>query len=719
MTLAAPCAGGRTAARPGARALDRGLPALAAVTALIEGLPDAVWLVDPADLRVLAANAAAGRLLAVPAASLRGRSMAEMSSTPQDLCFWTEVAAGLSEGIVSETLMTRADGGVLPVMRSVCRVALDDHAPNGGAAPSVYVVALHDCSSERRTQQAHETLLAELQATLESTADGILVTDLAGRIGACNQRFAALWEIDPALLVRRDEAALRDAMLARVAEPQAYAERLTAIEGSTLLQTSDVFTLRSGRVLERVTLPQLSRGRAIGRVYSFRDITDKLAADRRIEQLSHTDALTGLPNRRLLADRVEFALAMAQRDGTPFAVLFVDLDRFKHINDSLGHLFGDQVLADVARRIQGCLRQIDTVARLGGDEFVMLLHQTDGAGAEATAQRVIEALSRPFVQGGLNFTVTCSIGIALCPQDGATMDELLRHADKAMYSAKEGGRAGYRFHQPHKDVDLRSRMRLDHAMRQALADGRFRLHYQPQVCLTSGRVVGAEALLRWRDPELGEMAPADFIPIAEESGFIAAIGDWVLTEAVARAAQWHARGLRIVTAVNVSALQFHKPDFVDRVAAVLRVSGLPPGQLDLELTESILIQDAQEALKRMQALAKLGVLLSIDDFGTGYSSLAYLKRVPIHQLKIDRSFIDGTPDDESDVAIVRAIVDMGRALRLQVIAEGVETEPQRHFLQRAGCNHYQGFLFAPALPAPDFERLASARARRAMRLVSG
>jgi diguanylate cyclase (GGDEF)-like protein len=400
-------------------------------------------------------------------------------------------------------------------------------------------------------------------------------------------------------------------------------------------------------------------------------------------------------------------------------VLFVDLDRFKHINDSLGHLFGDQVLTDVARRIQGCLRQIDTVARLGGDEFVMLLHQTDAAGAEATAQRVIEALSRPFVQGGLSFTVTCSIGIALCPQDGATMDELLRHADKAMYGVKEGGRAGYRFHQPHKDVDLRSRMRLDHAMRQALADGRFRLHYQPQVCLTSGRVVGAEALLRWSDPELGEMAPADFIPIAEESGFIAAIGDWVLTEAVARAAQWHARGLRIVTAVNVSALQFHKPDFVDRVAAVLRVSGLPPGQLDLELTESILIQDAQEALKRMQALAKLGVLLSIDDFGTGYSSLAYLKRVPIHQLKIDRSFIDGTPDDESDVAIVRAIVDMGRALRLQVIAEGVETEPQRHFLQRAGCNHYQGFLFAPALPAPDFERLAGARARRAMRLVSG
>ena len=315
--------------------------------------------------------------------------------------------------------------------------------------------------------------------------------------------------------------------------------------------------------------------------------------------------------------------------------------------------------------------------------------------------------------------MTCSIGIAVYPRDGATMDELLRHADKAMYGVKEAGRAGYRFHQPHKDVDLRSRMRVDHAMRQALAEGRFRLHYQPQVCLASGRVVGAEALLRWTDPELGEMAPSDFIPVAEESGFIVTLGEWVLGEAVARAAQWHARGLRILTAINVSALQFHRPDFVTRVDEALRRYGLPAGQLDLELTESVLVQDAQEALTRMEALARLGVRLSIDDFGTGYSSLAYLKRVPIHQLKIDRSFVDGLPGAERDVAIVRAIIDMGRALRLQVIAEGVETEPQRIFLQRAGCNHFQGFLCAPALDAADFERLALARAPRAMRLVNG
>jgi diguanylate cyclase (GGDEF)-like protein/PAS domain S-box-containing protein len=688
------------------------------LAALIEGLPDAVWLVDASDLRVLVANAAAARLFGVPAEELRGRSMVEMSSTPEDLCFWSEVSAGLCEGIVSDTLVRRSDGVVLPVTRSVCRVA---HGESRGSVEAVYVVALHDRSAQRMAEDHHETLLAELRATLESTADGILVTDLAGHIGAYNQRFAVLWGLDAELLTRRDDDALRDSMLRSVADAARYTERLAAIQQSAMLHASDVFELRSGRVLERVTLPQLSRGQPIGRVFSFRDITDKLAANQRIEQLSHTDALTGLPNRRLLTDRVEFALSMAKRDGSSFALLFLDLDRFKYINDSLGHQFGDRVLVDVAERIKSCLRQVDTVARLGGDEFVMLGHQADAAGAEATARRVIEAMARPFVLDGLSFTVTCSIGIALYPNDGATLNELVRHADKAMYSVKEGGGAGYRFHLPRKDVDLRTRMRVDHAMRQALAAGQFHLHYQPQVDLASSRVVGAEALLRWHDPEMGEMLPAEFIPVAEESGFIVTIGEWVIVEAVRQAAQWHSRGMRLVVAVNVSALQFHRPDFVDSVSRVLRESGLPAKWLELELTESILIQDAQEALTRLEALARLGVRLSIDDFGTGYSSLAYLKRVPIGQLKIDRSFVDGLPGDDSDVAIVRAIIDMGRALHLQVIAEGVETEAQRQFLQRAGCNLYQGFLFSAALDAPGFERLAAsapAAAGRAMRLVS-
>ncbi len=708
----------RTARRHGARARDALRPpptgcGAAAHAALIDALPEAVWLVDADTLRVRAANTAAGRLLGLPAYALHGRGISALCATPEDLCFWSEAALGASERICSDTLVQRADGSLVPVARSVERVA-----PADGTA--FYVVALHDRSAERRAAQESETLLAGLRATLESTADAILVTDLAGRISACNQRFAALWSLDAELLARCDDTGVREWMARNVADPAAYLERLAAIEEAPTLQTSDVFKLRSGRIIERITLPQMSRGQPIGRVYSFRDITAQLEAHQRIEQLSHTDPLTGLPNRRLLADRIEHALAMAQRDGTPFAVLFLDLDRFKHINDSLGHQFGDRVLTEVSERIKSCLRQVDTVARLGGDEFVMVMHQADAAGAEATARRVIEAMARPFAQGGLSFTVTCSIGIALYPNDGETLDELLRHADKAMYSVKEGGRASYRFHQPRKDVDLKSRMRIDHAMRQGLAQGRFRLDYQPQVEYASGRVVGAEALLRWRDPEFGELMPADFIGVAEESGFIVAIGEWVLAEAVRQAAQWRAQGLEIAVAVNVSALQFQKPDFVEGVARTLQDAGLPANGLELELTESILIQDAQEALARLQALAQLGVRLSIDDFGTGYSSLGYLKRFPIGQLKIDRSFIGGLPGDESDAAIVQAIVSMAQALRLQVIAEGVETEAQRRFLQAAGCDLYQGFVFAPALDPQRLLDVANAAlqpAPRGIRLV--
>ena len=682
--------------------------------ALIDALPQAVWLVDAASLRVIAANGAAAALLGCERAALLGNAALTLAATPEDLCFWQEAAEGRHERLASNSFVRRFDGQAVPVARSIEPVQID-----GAAA---FLVAMHDRSAQLRAEHELELAAAELAATLESTADGLLVTDLSGRIRHCNRRFADLWALPEDLLAQRDDARVFDWMRRSVVDPAGYAQRLAAIAEATLLQASDMLELHSGRVLERIVQPQCSRGRPVGRVWSFRDITERIAASQRIETLAHTDALTGLPNRALLAERVERALALAAREGEPFALLQLDLDHFKHINDTLGQAFGDRVLVEIGERLGAGVRQIDSVARLGGDEFVLLVQRSDAAGAEAAARRVMDALQRPFTLDGLNFTVTASVGIALHPADGANLDELLRHADAAMREVKASGRAAWRFHTRRHDAgeaELRTRMTLDHAMRQALARDRFRLHFQPQVAAGSGAIVGAEALIRWSDPELGEVPPGRFIPVAEESGFIVAIGDWVLGEAVSRAAQWHARGLRIVTAVNVSALQFHRPDFVHRVAEVLQRSGLPAGQLDLELTESILVQDAQEALTRMEALARLGVRLSIDDFGTGYSSLAYLKRVPLHQLKIDRSFIDGLPGDESDVAIVRAIVDIGRALRLQVIAEGVETEAQRLFLQRAGCNHYQGFLFAQALDAPDFERLAIARAPRAMRLVNG
>ena len=698
------------------------MSAPAAWQSLVDALPQAVWLVDETSLRLIAANAAAATLLGGDREALIGASAASLAATPEDLCYWDEAAGGAREPLDSQSFVRRFDGRTVPVVRSIRHVPLDGRG--------VFLVALHDCSAQQRSERELELAAAELAATLESTADGILVTDLAGRIRRCNRRFAELWSLPDDLLLERNDEAIADWMRRSVSDPAAYGRRLAEIAEATLLQASDVLQLHGGRVLERIVMPQCSRGRPIGRVYSFRDITERVAASRQIETLSRTDALTGLANRSLLAERVERALALAARDGEPFALLLLDIDHFKHINDTLGHAFGDRVLVEIGERLLAGVRQIDTVARLGGDEFVLLAQRSEAGGAEATARRVMEALQRPFTLDGLNFTVTASIGIALHPADGASLDDLLRHADAAMRVAKGAGRAAWRFHAPGHDAgeaELRQRMQLDHAMRQALARERFQLHYQPQVAVDSGAIVGAEALIRWRDPELGDVSPARFIPVAEESGFIVPIGEWVLREAVAQAARWAAEGRPMRVSVNVSALQFRQPGFVEGVARVLADHGLPGRLLELELTESILIQDVEDTLSRVHALAALGVQLAIDDFGTGYSSLGYLKRLPIARLKIDRSFIVDLPGDASGASIVDAVVNLGRALGLQVIAEGVETEAQRRFLGRCGCHEFQGWLFAPALPAAEFEALLAPQAtprvvplpRRAARMRRG
>ncbi|HJV63244.1 MAG TPA: EAL domain-containing protein, partial [Albitalea sp.] len=643
---------------------SRALAAAPLLAGLIEGMSDAVWLVDAGSLRLVAANRAAGELIGVDASDLVGREVLALCDTPEDRAFWAEAASGGMQHIDSPTWLRRADAAAVPVSRRVSR--LDDDAQ------PLFMVVLRDDSERRRIEQGLHERVAELAATLESCADGLLVTDLAGNIRHFNHAFAALWKLPAPLLRRRDDDALLAFMRRSVADPAAYMHRLAAIENGELREAVDTVVLQCGRVLQRVTFAQRSQGSTIGRVYSFRDITERMDALQRLDTLSHSDALTGLPNRSVLGDRVEFSIALAQREGTSFALQFVNLDRFKHINDTLGREFGDRVLVDVAERLKASLRQVDIVTRLGGDEFVVLVHQADEYGAEVAARRMIEAMQRPFSHGGMSFTLTCSIGIALYPHHGADLDELVRHADAAMHEVKAAGRAAFRFHRSsaHADDEARSRLRLDTSMRQALRCGHFRLHYQPQVDLGSGRVRGAEALIRWHDPELGNVSPGEFIPVAEQSGFIVVIGDWVLRQAVAQAAQWHAQGRGLIVSINVSAVQFHRAGFVERVAQALQQAQLPPPLLELELTESILIQDAQEALVRLQALSQLGVKLAIDDFGTGYSSLGYLKRFPIHRLKIDRSFVRGLPGDASDAGIVHAIVDLARALRLDVVAEG-------------------------------------------------
>jgi len=671
-------------------------------SALLGGMPHAAWVVALDSCRVVAANAAASVLLGRAAGELLGESAHTLAASPEDLLWWE--ARGALGPLHSDTVVAAADGQLRHVSRSIGLL------PAGGTATHALVV-LCDRSAEQRAENAREALLAELQATLEATADGILVTDAGGRMSACNRRFAEIWGLPTELLQRDDDAAVQAWLARSVTDHDAYASRLQALGEAPQAAATDRLTLHTGQIVERVTRPLLRAGRAQGRVWSFRDLTERFAAQARIEALSRHDQLTGLPNRAALVDKVTAATADARREGCAYAFLLIDMDRFRQINDGLGHDVGDRVLQTVAQRIQGCLRGDDLLARLGGDQFVVLVKPADAAAAEATARRILNVVAQPYSMNCEPFTLTCSIGMAMAPAQGSRIDELARHAESAMRTVKSAGRAHFRLHQARMEGDRRHSMQLDHAMRQALVSGRFRLHYQPQVDLRDGRVVGAEALLRWRDPELGDVPPDRFIPVAEDSGFIVAIGDWVLSQAVRQAALWHQRGHTVPIAINVSALQFKQPHFVDRVASVLAVSGVPAPLLELELTESILVHDADEALHRLHALARLGVRLAIDDFGTGYSSLAYLKRFPIGKLKIDRSFIGGLPADDSDAGIVRAILQMARALDMRVIAEGVETEQQRQFLQAEGCDEFQGWLYAPALDSLSFEqRLTQAEA---------
>ncbi len=698
--------------------------ALAGWRSLLDALGEPAWLVEACSLQVLAVNAEALVLLGLDQAVVLGQAADHLIATPEDLAFWDAARASAAQpwqqgpgSLYSETILVNAAGRLVQVSRRIRALGPAD------AAAQAYLVLVHDRSAAQLEADQREELLSELQATLESTADGILVTDLAGRIRAFNRRFAQIWGLPESLLIERQDDAVYDWMRRSVVDPEAYTRRLAQINEATLLQASERISLHSGQVLERVTQPQNSRGRPCGRVWSFRDHTALVSAGARIEALSSTDALTGLFNRRQMGEALAEAIRQARRSAGSLALLLLDVDRFKQINDSLGHSVGDRVLLDCADRLKTCLRQGDVVARMGGDQFAMLVHEADLRGAESTARRVLEAVSHPCSVDGMQFTLTCSVGVALFPADGNDAEQLVRHAESAMQRAKQGGRACFRFHQPHQDADMRQRMRLDHAMRQALASQRFRLHYQPQVDLKTGNVVGAEALIRWRDPELGEVSPGQFIPVAEETGFIIAIGDWVLEQAVRQAARWRDDGNALPVSVNVSALQFQQADFIDRVASVLSEHQLAGELLELELTESILVQDADEALARLSRLSQLGVRLAIDDFGTGYSSLAYLKRFPIDRLKIDRSFVKGLPADESDGAIVRAIVQLAQALAMKVIAEGVETEPQRAFLLELGCDEFQGFLYAPALDALSFEqRVQTARGSRGrprLSLVSG
>jgi len=435
----------------------------------------------------------------------------------------------------------------------------------------------------------------------------------------------------------------------------------------------------------------------------FSDITERKATEQRLIHLTHYDALTDLPNRLQLNDMLKRALAEAERHRSMLAVLYVDLDRFRHINESLGHGVGDRLLVEVAHRLTQAAGPENTVSRHGGDEFTVLLPDADADAAAHVAQNLLDALAAAIDLGDQQLVVSASIGIATYPADGHDIDTLRQASDIAMYRAKQDGGNIFRFHSAALQQHVSNTLKTENALHRGLRDGEFELHYQPQIEMSSGRIIGCEALLRWRDPTVGLRSPAEFIPVAEESGLILPIGAWVMKTAAAQCKAWRDSGYgQMVVAVNVSALQFRQTDFVNQVQRVLTDSGLPAQALDIELTESAVADDPERAIALIQSLHDLGVQLSIDDFGTGYSSLSHLKRFNIHKLKIDQSFVRDLMTDADSASIVQAVISMSANLGLSSIAEGVETAEQAAWLQERGCSMAQGYLYARPMDAKAF-----------------
>ncbi|HZF23125.1 MAG TPA: EAL domain-containing protein [Burkholderiales bacterium] len=447
----------------------------------------------------------------------------------------------------------------------------------------------------------------------------------------------------------------------------------------------------------------------------IRDITDRKRAEEHIEYLAYHDELTGIPNRAYFHRAFEHALATTQRYGLRCALMLVDLDRFKNINDTIGHEAGDQLLKQVAARLRACLRDSDIIARLGGDEFVILMQDASTVDAvNAVALKILEATSRPLLIDDQEFLITASIGISTYPHDGADMQTLLKNSDVAMYRAKESGKNGFQYFSPEMNVHTRERLSIESALRRGLERKEFTVHFQPKVRVSSRTVAGMEALVRWRNPEKGLMQPSEFIPIAEETGIVVQIGDWVLEEACRQGQMLRESGhISLRVSVNLSVRQLFDHGFAQRVADILEQTGFPAQYLELEITESMVMRDAERAVTLLQALRDTGVRLAIDDFGTGYSSLAYLKRFPIDCVKIDRSFIRDLPEDRDDASITRSIIAMAHNMKLDVVAEGVETPEQLEFLHAYGCDEIQGFLFSEPLAADAFERFLGAPAQHA------
>jgi diguanylate cyclase (GGDEF)-like protein/PAS domain S-box-containing protein len=560
-----------------------------------------------------------------------------------------------------------------------------------------------DVTRYKETERALEASEARFRVLTESSIDLISVVDETGILLYQSAALRHLLGYDPAdtlgknvhNMVHRDDAEHVRAAFRRIVESRHLTEPVE-------------FRLRhrngSWRTFESLGTNCLGNPHIKGVVWNSRDITDRKVIQQRIQHLAYHDNLTGLPNRGLLQDRLARAIARADRSGKKVAVLFIDLDNFKNINDTLGHDVGDELLRQVSRRLTECVRLEDTIARQGGDEFIVLLDQLDdGRNASIVAQKILNSLRHPITLGGTEQHVSGSVGIAVYPEDGRDAQTLMKNADTAMFHGKSMGKNTYQYFTAQMNIAVKRRMTLETALRRAVMQKNFVLHYQPQINLETGEIIAVEALVRWQTEDSGTVMPGDFIPLAEETGLINEIGEWVLREGCRQAKEWQVQGLSRTRrmAINLSARQFGDRGFLDMVTRVLGETGLAPQCLELEITESQVMRQTEGMIMLLNRLAEMGVNLAIDDFGTGYSSLSYLKRLPIQKLKIDQSFIRDITVDPNDAAIVVAIINMASSLDLETIAEGVETAGQLALLRAKGCRTGQGFHFSMPLPARE------------------
>ena len=643
--------------------------------------------------RIISVNRRCEELFGYAHAEMTGSSTAIVFPTPFEFEAagerqYSALAAG--GDFSEERHYLRQDGSQFWALVSGC--ALDPLHPNDG---SIWVYA--DITSRK---EAEEKL--RLSATvLEHIADGVMMVDPAGIIVAVNPAFTQITGYQEA------EALGRHSSLTRSQRHDAafYQAMWDALIASGFWRGEIWHQRKNGDIyLEWLTISAVRDTQGVTTQYVgvFSDITLLKESQEKLDHMAHHDPLTALPNRLLFHDRLQHALLRAARDQEQLAILFIDLDRFKNVNDTLGHHIGDELLQKVASQLAARLREGDTLARLGGDEFIVLLERVDGEyGATQVAEKLMTMFEQPFTVADHELFVTCSVGISLYPDDALDLNMLIRNADVAMYQAKARGRNGYRFYAPSMTGEGIERLRLETFLRRSIEKNEIFLNYQPQVEIDTGRLIGVEALVRWNHPELGLIPPARFIPLAEDSGYIHQLGKWVLDEACRQMMRWQAQGLHVPKmAVNLSVKQFERGSMAGVVADILRETGLAPQRLQLEVTESV-IMNTGDALGYINDLHAIGVGLAIDDFGTGYSSLAYLKQLPVQTLKIDRSFIKDISSDANDEAIAIAIIQLGKSMQLSVIAEGVETQEQAAFLLRHGCRLAQGYFYSRPVLAQD------------------